>query len=104
MPAKVVEIHPEAAEETEAAIAWYLERSLSTAQTFAVAVRAALRTVAQTPKRWALFEAGARRYLLRDFPYAVIYRETGIIVQVLAIAHCDAVPGIGALELSEDIL
>ena len=86
-------IHPEAAEETEAAIAWYLERSSSAAQSFADSVRNGLRTVAESPERWALFEADTRRYLLRDFPYAIIYQVTGVSVQVVAVAHLRRRPG-----------
>jgi len=40
-----------------------------------------------------MFEAGARRALLNDFPYSVIYRIKGDVVEIVAIMHQRRKPG-----------
>lgn len=82
-----IELVPEASDELEAAFDWYLERSDSSAAGFLRAVEAALGTLADVPELSSRFEAGTRRYVLRDFPFSLIYRASPGLVQVIAVAH-----------------
>jgi hypothetical protein len=43
--------------------------------------------VIKFPQRWPVGEHGSRKFVLRRFPFAVVYREKEAVVQVLAIAH-----------------
>jgi len=93
MTRKVVEFHPVAAAEAEAAVGWYRERSVRVAEAFLAEIERAAATIAESPERWPLFGAEARRYPLHRFPFWVIYRAKGEVIQVLAVAHARRKPG-----------
>jgi len=93
MGAKQLDIHPAALEELKSALDWYLERSETAANNFAVELDAAIDLVVNSPKRWPTGEHGTRKFVLQRFPFAVIYRETKTSIQVLAIAHGHRRPG-----------
>ena len=87
MRAVQVEYFPEASRELEDALDWYLQRSQQAAEAFLREVDRALAVIAGGPTIWPRFEAGTRRYLLHRFPYNIIYRETGVGIEVVAVAH-----------------
>jgi plasmid stabilization system protein ParE len=87
MKSKEVEFHGAAAAELEAALDWYLERSESAAERFAVELRRAVALVAESPGRWPAGGNNTRKFPLRKFPFAIIYRELLHVVQILAVAH-----------------
>ena len=93
MSGKPVEFHPEALAETEAAVAWYRERSFRAAEAFAEEMENAIAANSEAPQRWPAFEAGCGRFPLRRFPYLVIYREMPLSIEVLAVAHGRRRPG-----------
>jgi len=45
------------------------------------------------PNTWPVFEAGTRRYLLKNFPYYLIYREINNEIEVVAVMHERRRPG-----------
>ena len=49
--------------------------------------------VLANPELGALFRGTRRRYVLRRFPYSIIYRITAEELQVLAVAHHRRRPG-----------
>ena len=63
-----IELHPAAVDEARAAYEWYAERN---------------------PE----YAVGRRRYLLRRFPYLVVYRTFDAAIQIIAIAHGRRRPG-----------
>jgi len=93
MPVKPLEIHPSALEELKSALRWYQERSQSAAVGFAAEVDRAMDMVLAAPQRWPIGEHGSRKFVLRRFPFAIIYRERPDAVQILAIAHGHRRPG-----------
>ena len=93
MPTKTIELHEEAATDYDAAFDWYLERSPEAARAFDAEFERALGAIAQAPQRWAPGPHQTRRFLLRRFPYLVIYREGAETVLVLAVAHTSRKPG-----------
>jgi len=94
MPTDAAEFHQEATAEYDAAFDWYLERSPDAALGFDAEVDRALAQIIAAPKRWASGAHSTRRFLLRQFPFTLIYRErvTGNI-QILAVAHTSRRPG-----------
>jgi toxin ParE1/3/4 len=56
-------------------------------------VESALSAIIEMPMAWPLYEDPTRRYLLRRFPYAIIYVVTDDALMVLAIAHTSRRPG-----------
>jgi toxin ParE1/3/4 len=93
MPAKVG-LHEEAGAEYDAAFDWYLERSEETAIRFSGEVERALADIGRSPQRWAAGSHRTRSYLLRKFPYVLVYRELASNdIQVVAVAHTSRRPG-----------
>ena len=94
MAAESIEFHHEAGVEYDAAFDWYLERSPDAAMKFDAAVQQALSHIIQGPRRWAPGPVNTRRYLLRRFPFLLIYRELSADrIQILAVAHASRRPG-----------
>jgi toxin ParE1/3/4 len=93
MAGKSLEIHPAALEEFETAVAWYLERSETAAAKFVAEVDRAIELVVESPGRWPRGEHATRRFVLRRFPFVIVYREKETVVQVLAVAHGHRRPG-----------
>jgi len=93
MPGREVFFHPAAVEEAQAARRWYLERSISAADSFLAELDHAIEAIAQTPDRWPDFVYGTRRYLFRRFPFQLMYRVVDGHVQIIAIAHGRRRPG-----------
>ena len=93
MPINRIEFHNQAGAEYDAAFDWYLERSNDAALDFDAEVDRALADIASAPHRWAAAPFSTRRYLLRGFPYILIYREWKGHIQIVAVAHTSRKPG-----------
>jgi len=94
MPNSTAAFHGEASAEYAAAFDWYLERSPDAARKFDAEVNRALTQIGQAPQRWVAGPHQTRRFLLRQFPFTLIYRErpSGEI-QIVAVAHTSRKPG-----------
>ena len=93
-----VRIHAAAAEEAAQAAAWYEKERPGLGADFERAVDAALdlleaEIVPSAAVPGTAGKHGAKRLLLRRFPYAVIVRESGTQVIVIAFAHTSRRPG-----------
>jgi len=88
------EFHEEAAAEYDAAFDWYLQQSPEAALKFDAEVERALAHIIQAPQRWTAGPHSTRRFLLRRFPFIMIYRNlTSVDIQIVAIAHTSRRPG-----------
>lgn len=85
-------VHPEAIAETRAARQWYESRSAEAAA-FMAELDVALERIEEAPRIWPPYLADTRRYLLRRFPFFVVFREAGDRVQIVAVAHARRQPG-----------
>ena len=83
----------EALEEAEAAARWYAERSVSAAAGFSDEIDAAESAIVAFPDAWPPFDHGTRRYLLRRYPFSVIYRIESRRILIVAVAHGHRRPG-----------
>ena len=93
MPTDAAQFHQEATEEYDAAFDWYLERNQDAALRFDVEVDRALAEIAAAPKRWAVGPHSTRKFLLRKFPFTLIYRErVSGEIQIVAVAHTSRKP------------
>jgi plasmid stabilization system protein ParE len=89
-----VSFHPEAVLEAAAAFEWYSQRSETAASRLLAELNAAVTKIAAEPERWPRYLDGTRRYLLRRFPFIVVYRRTPYgAVEILAVAHARRRPG-----------
>ncbi|MDA1054528.1 MAG: type II toxin-antitoxin system RelE/ParE family toxin [Planctomycetota bacterium] len=89
-----LEFHPVAEAEAEPAVDWYVERSVQAAEGFLDELDVALQKVSDAPDLWARYLHGTRRYLLKRYPFIVVYRgKSADVVQIVAIAHGHRRPG-----------
>jgi len=87
------EFHPEALAEYEEAARHYSECREGLELRFIACVESAIQHVLEAPTRWRVFEDDVRRYLVRVFPYAVLYTVEPDFVLVVAVMHCHREPG-----------
>lgn len=79
--------HPEAEEEFSLAVVFYAEERPGLAQDFADAVDQAVAFVRGSPQAGPYVGGGNRRWLVRRFPYSIVYREEPDRIYILAVAH-----------------
>jgi plasmid stabilization system protein ParE len=91
--ARELEYLEEALEDAEAAARWYAERSASAAAGFSDEIDLAESAIAQFPEAWPTFEHGTRRYLLRRYPFSLVYQVQDNRILIIAVAHGHRRPG-----------
>lgn len=90
---RTLEFLDEALEEAEEAARWYAERSAMAAAGFAEELDGAITHIERAPTTWPAHEHNTRRFLLRRFPYSVVYRVEATRVVIVAVAHAHRRPG-----------
>jgi plasmid stabilization system protein ParE len=93
VPAERAWVHSEAIAEARAAREWYQARNAEAAQAFMAELDLAIQRIEEAPRQWPLYLADTRRYLLRRFPFFVVFREADDRVHILAVAHARRRPG-----------
>jgi plasmid stabilization system protein ParE len=88
-----VQFHPEADGDYRSAYAWYHEKGEQLAQAFEAAVDRAMSQIANAPHRFGQYDERHRQYLLRRFPYSIVYRFDATQVVIVAVAHAKRRPG-----------
>ena len=87
------EFHPAAAEELAAAASYYEQQAPNLGREFIAAVEATQQYVCQHPDSGQAFGAQFRRFLVRRFPYALIYHREVDRLVIVAVAHVRRRPG-----------
>jgi len=98
---RALEYLDEAIEEAEAAARWYAERSSTAASGFADEIDAAIAAIERNPEAWPSYDHGTRHYLLRRYPFSVVYRIEAARILVVAVAHGHRRPGYWASRLQD---
>lgn len=98
MTARRVEFSQDAAAEAEDAYAWLLERSPAAASSLLHALRVARDQLSRFPRSGPVWlgagpDVVVRRLALPDTRYSLFYRDTGEVIEVLAVAHSSRKPG-----------
>jgi plasmid stabilization system protein ParE len=93
MTSKPLRFHPQAEQEYFRALAWYRKRSLIAAINFESAFEQAVGKISASPRRWPLYVADFRKYILRQFPFSIVYQEFLSEIVVFAVAHGRRKPG-----------
>ena len=83
----------EAQAEYEEALAWYFDRSPAAASGFEREFEHGLQQIADAPLQWPALDDRHRCYILRRYPYSIVYRVDGGQVLVVAVAHTRRRPG-----------
>ena len=90
---KRVEFHPEAEAELEASVSYYEECAPGLGVDLRKQVEIAVKKILVAPERWMAGSKRTRRFLIRRFPYRIIYLEPLEIIVVVAVAHGKRRPG-----------
>ena len=87
-------IVPLALAELHDAAAFYMEKAnVELGLAFVAEFERTTNLVLENPMRGAIFRGDRRRYLLRRFPYSIIYQVTAEELRVVAVAHHRRRPG-----------
>jgi plasmid stabilization system protein ParE len=85
--ARDLEYLDQAVVDAEEAARWYAERSPTAATRFSVELDEAEAAIIERPEAWPAAGGGNRHYLLRRFPFSVVYRLEQSRVLIVAVAH-----------------
>jgi plasmid stabilization system protein ParE len=83
---------PEALAEFEEAVSYYLDLSPDVASRFVDAFEAAIDFVRESPQAAARVRGDVRRWNLRRFPYALIFRTVDDVIEIIAVMHARREP------------
>ena len=72
---------------------YYEERTARLGADFTVEVEDAIQSILKAPDRWRCIEEDVRRYLVRRFPYGILYTMEQDYVLILALMHLSREPG-----------
>ena len=87
-------LHPEAENDLRDAAEFYREHADATlSQALLAEFEHAMRLLREHPQLDALWRNNMRRYVMRRFPYSVIYSINGEEVHIFAVAHHSRRPG-----------
>ena len=93
MKRRSVVIDSVARAEVAASVEWYCKRNLQAAEEFLKEFEYAVERIAENPAQFPTFAFGTRRVVFRKFPYSLVFREEGELVQIVAVAHARRHPG-----------
>lgn len=82
-----IKFHPKAAEEIVAACNWYDQRMTGLGENLSQEIDRSLNVVKRAPQTWPVFGESSRRFLLRRFPFALIYQERENEILILCLMH-----------------
>ncbi|MCK4843298.1 MAG: type II toxin-antitoxin system RelE/ParE family toxin [Methylococcales bacterium] len=82
-----VTFHPDIAKEVKFSYNWYQNQAEGLGDDFLSELETAYQTIIQLPDTWPMFQKGFRRFLLRKFPFSIIYRLNGKTIFIVAIMH-----------------
>jgi plasmid stabilization system protein ParE len=87
-------LHPEAQQDLREAAEFYREQAgAALSQSFLAEFEHGVNAILANPKVGAIFRGTRRRYLLRRFPYSIIYQISTDELRVNAVAHQRRRPG-----------
>jgi hypothetical protein len=53
----------------------------------------AANVIAAAPERFPIYQDDVRRYVMRRFPYVILYRRFETKIRILALSHTSRLPG-----------
>ncbi len=87
-------LHPEAQGDLREAAEFYREHAGSAlSQALFREFERSMEMLLRHPGLGALWRLGKRRYLMKHFPYSIIYTVSGEEIRILAVAHHSRRPG-----------
>lgn len=88
-----MEFHPAIREEVLEAFHWYEDKEEGLGEAFLKSLEDAYLMIRSMPRTWPLAESGLRKYIIKQFPYSVIYAIREEHIFVVAVMHQGRKPG-----------
>ena len=88
-----LEFHPDIYHEVREGYRWYESKSTGLGEDFLNELESALNLILELPDTWPLLSKSFRRYLLKRFPYGVIYKINKDRIFIVAVMHLSREPG-----------
>ena len=88
-----VRFHPDAERELEEAFDFYEETETGLGLRFAREIQRGIELIDGFPGSWPDFSASTKRFLVKKFPYGIIYSVYDDTIFILAIMHLRRKPG-----------
>ena len=85
--------HPDARAEALAIHDHYFDVASTLSEDFQTELERSRTVIARSPNTWPQYDHGTHRYLMKRFPYFVVYRVAETRIEVIAIAHERQRPG-----------
>jgi len=90
---KELRFHPDIYHEVKNAYDWYESKSEGLGEDFLRESETAYSLIQRLPDTWPVIKRGFRRYLLKRFPYGVIYKVREDCILIVAVMHLSRKPG-----------
>jgi plasmid stabilization system protein ParE len=88
-----VEFHQKAISELNAAVDYYEERSYGLGIAFLKEIQAGIEIIKEYPESWQKLSLSTRRFLIKQFPYGIIYMVHKEVLYIIAVMHLNRKPG-----------
>ena len=85
--------HPEAEAEFLASFQWYYQRDADAADSFEVEIDRALALIGRNPKTWPAYIYQTQKFVLRHYPFNLVFRQRSSRIEIIAVAHQRRKPG-----------
>jgi hypothetical protein len=82
-----VSYHPHATAELIKSAKFYDRKVHGLGDRFLTEFERAITTIAQAPGRWRIVQDDIRRFVMKNFPFALYYRIEGETIRVLVVKH-----------------
>ena len=93
------DIHPDARQELEDAVAYYDNISRELGDTFLDEVERTITRMEKFPEAWPQLSKNARRCRTKGFPYGIVYTLRGQRILIVAVMHLQRKPNYWAERL-----
>lgn len=87
MNGRSIAIHVEVHDDLADSASWYDDKRPGLGSEFLLSIEAALAAIEEMPKSFPVVGLGARRALLKRFPYAIYFKVEANVVLVVAVVH-----------------
>ena len=84
---KEVRFHSEALEELDSILEWYVEAGPKIAVTLGEEIDSIIERIGSNHEQFPVWNYGARKAVLRRFPYSIYFIERRAVIEIVAIAH-----------------
>lgn len=88
----ILKFHPDIYQELDEAYFWYESKSVGLGEDFIKELDRAFSLIQNSPKTWPILSSNFRRFLLKRFPYGIIYQIKEDCIFIVAIMHLSSKP------------